>query len=184
MNNLENKYIKEFKNILLSEQVNLLDHIDQEIITMWLKDNPNIILINDNLLPNTLMINNDNNYYTLKSLSNYKKGDIIFTNKILYINNNSIVIMKINNKFTLLDIFKLTVNNIHNRTFYYFDSFCDHHCEPNCIMEFISEYEYNCIALKDINVGDTITNDYTLFDKNNDCKFECNCKSTICKKYI
>jgi hypothetical protein len=174
-----------FKNIPLTKQIDLLPYVDKEVIDLWLHDNPKIILIHDNKLPETLKIKNENGYYSLQSLKKFNKDDIICKNEILYIEHDSIIIMNVNNKYILMENIMHSVNNINNRFFYYFDSFGEHSCDPNHELINTSDTEYNLVALKNIDIGDILTSDYTLYDHNNDApKFECNCKSTNCKIYI
>ena len=68
------------------------------------------------------------------------------------------------------------------RWLYSFDGSMNHSCEPNTFSEWISDEEYDAVALRDIQSGDEITCDYNLFEY--DCgekSFDkCLCGSTKC----
>lgn len=190
-------YIGGFKHLPMSKQVELLHTVDEVVRERFATDNPDMIIIHDNKLPScvSLQISEETGDYSLRFTKNFKKGDIIFENDILFTHISNIVLMKLNhssnnnnnnkNKYFLVDNIKHTVNRRIYREFYYFDIFTNHSCNPNAEMVYTTHSKYNMVALRDIDIGDELTNDYTSFDVDNDSEpFECNCKSANCKKMI
>jgi len=179
-----NSFILEFNNLSLDEQIKTLHLVDINLLQQFKDNNPKIIIIDDNKLPNNLIINNINNSRSLISKQQFKKNTDIFINEMLYIDLDNIILMKINNEYTIIDN-EHTCNKKTYREFYYFDSFMNHSCDPNTELIYLYEKKYKMIAIKDIQEGDELTCDYSLFDDNNDYEpFECKCGSYNCKKMI
>ncbi len=166
------KHIKGFKNLSLEEKVKILHLVDINVLEQFKEDNPNIIIIDNNKLPNSLIIDDKIDNIALKSKQEFKINDEVFENDIMHINHNNIIIMKLNNKYELINNIKQTVNKIDYREFYYFDSYMNHSCDPNTKQIYISDNKYKMICIKDIYQGDELTCDYGIFDINNDDVFK------------
>jgi SET domain len=63
------------------------------------------------------------------------------------------------------------------------DDLINHSCEPNCGLKF-TKSGVLLVAIKNINIGDEITWDYstTLFE--NSWRMKCDCRSELCRKII
>jgi len=178
--------MNEFSNLTLQEKARVLHLVDDAVLELFIRNDPSVILVRDNKLPPCLTIEESNGEHCVKSLSTFKKGDIIFEHDLLLIQDDNKVFMKLpDGTYYLVDNIKHTVKRDNYREFYYFDIFTNHSCDPNAEVVYLSRDRYQVVALKDINKGDEITNDYTEFDFENDCElFECNCGSPHCKKLI
>ncbi len=62
-----------------------------------------------------------------------------------------------------------------------FGRYVNHHCDPTC---FIDKKRELMIALRDINIGDEITFDYSLNESSIAAPFECSCGAPNCKGVI
>jgi len=73
------------------------------------------------------------------------------------------------------------------REFFQFDTFCEHSCDPNAAFNYLDGSKTRCqtVALREINIGDVITNDYYTFDEALDgTEFECHCGADACRGII
>ena len=151
--------------------------------------------------PNIMIKYNSNNNYTIVSLKNFNKGDIIFENsshifdssKItnIYvsfeaISSEAISSIPINQHIIALNFIYHTVNRgNNNREYYGFDTFTNHSCNPNTHVMQVNDTQYKSIASYDINIGDELTQDYYTFDSFYDMsEFICNCGYEYCRKII
>jgi SET domain-containing protein len=143
--------------------------------------------------PSNIYIKNIKNNYSLVSLKKYNIGDVIFYNNSMLFSTNAInqinvYIMKDNriHDTIILDFLVHTVNRGNNiREYYGFDTFCNHSCEPNTEVVQLDETNYIIRAIKNIDIEDEITQDYTTFDSMLDnTEFICGCMSKNCKKII
>lgn len=71
---------------------------------------------------------------------------------------------------------------------YEFDRYMNHSCDPNCLA-IDSVYEgnklyYKMLALKDINVGDQLYEDYSMFEYHDHKVFACNCGAPNCRGIV
>lgn len=167
---------------------------------IWLLSNPDIIIIDDMKIPDSVKIVEDTcGYKKAISTKNFNKGEIVYSIPLMKIKHSNIIIYKLDNKNYVLNNITHTINRNDYRLFYYFDIFINHSCSPNIrynddeIFEYYDKNNhdddnqilYNAIATVDIYIGDELKSDYTNFDNMNDCeKFECNCGSENCKKII
>ncbi|EAT58827.1 SET domain-containing protein-lysine N-methyltransferase [Chlorobium ferrooxidans] len=62
-----------------------------------------------------------------------------------------------------------------------FGRYVNHHCDPNC---YIDKKRELMIALRDINIGDEITFDYSQNETAIAAPFECSCGAQNCKGSI
>jgi uncharacterized protein len=63
------------------------------------------------------------------------------------------------------------------------DDYINHSCEPNCGIIHSNE-EYILTALRDIEIGEEITFDYSTWMNNDYWKMECRCESINCRNLI
>jgi hypothetical protein len=179
------KFISGFKNCPLEEQISLMPYVENNMLKTFKLDNPDIIfqdILNEN---KNCKIISKNNYFFLQSLKSFKIGDILFENSIEKIPYEKKIIINIDNKYMLLDQNTHATRHKDFVAFYGFDSFTNHSCNPNCKHTFISENKYQMIAIKEINIGEEITNDYNDIESEYDTdSFICNCGYKYCRKII
>jgi hypothetical protein len=173
--------INGFKNLSIDNKLKLIDFVDICIYDKWVKDDNIIHIKNDFQLPDFIKIVNENNYKKIISMKSFYKDEIIYKINLLKITNQIIIY---NND--LIDIKKYTLKRNDYRLFFYFDSFMNHSCDPNCYNIYENNEEtYILKAKKDILIGQELTIDYTLDDYlNDDIPFNCNCNYIYCKKFI
>lgn len=140
------------------------------------------------ICPDSIAICKSDNGYYIKSLKNFDIGDIIFSNESILFNvsETPIVTVAVNSTIFDLDMLMHTVNRDNNiREFYGFDTFTNHHCDPNTAVILHDQTHYDVVAIKKINKGDELFQDYDTFDSKLDkTTFMCNCGFTKCKKII
>jgi hypothetical protein len=178
--------IRGFANLTLPQQVNLLQFVDPCIKQRWLSSNKNLKIFEDLLIPNYLYLSDAHGEVGLLSKRSFKKGEIVFRNKITKIEQSDITIVKLDNSYKVLNNLTHTINRVSHRLFIYFDTFMNHSCDPNTRTIFCDDSDtYNTVCIRDIGSDEELTCDYTTFDYYNDSElFECACSSTNCQNYI
>jgi SET domain-containing protein len=182
------KYVNGFKNLDFETKVKLLPYLDSNILELFKKEYPNVIFkhVNHNENVEIFEENSKMGGLSLKSLKKFKEGDVVFKNSIEKVPHDKQIILKYKtNKYIALvqeTHFSQDEDALH---FYNFDSFTNHSCNPNCHHLRINEYDYEMIAKKDINIGDEITCDYSLFETEYDeYSFICHCGEKYCRGVV
>ena len=92
--------------------------------------------------------------------------------------------VKVGEKYELMEVMSHTVNKGESREFLYFGSFMNHSCEPNSVVS----QEGGTVTLmstRQIEAGEEVTYDYSVFDTMSDAQdFACLCKSTHCRGMV
>jgi hypothetical protein len=178
-------YINGFKNCSLEQQVELLPYVDLNMLEIFKVDNPNIIF--KDIIPNkNVCISFDNKFgYQLKSLKSFKTDDTVLENNIEQISLDIRIILKVNDKYILLDPDTHFSRRECWNDFYGIETFTNHSCNPNCLHVPINDTHYKMIAIKDIAEGDEITCDYNdIFSEYDSKSFTCLCGEKCCRGII
>lgn len=132
-------------------------------------------------------------YHRLISKKTFTAGDIVFQNTSQYVPAGTTVIATFAVHPTG-DVVTKTLSEVDHsinreniwREYFGFDCFSDHSCDPNTETKWLTKTDYIVIALRDIQIGDPITCDYTSFINatSDDAEFVCACNSPKCKGII
>jgi len=178
-------YINGFKNCSLEQQIHFLPYVDVNMLEIFKADNPDIIF--KETIPNKNVYISFGNQlgYELKSLKSFKSGDVVLKNNIEKISLDTKIILKVNDKYILLDP---DIHFSRRETWYDFygiDTFTNHSCNPNCLHVPINDTHYKMIAIKDIAENDEITCDYNdIFSEYDTKSFNCLCGEKSCRGII
>lgn len=184
-----------FVNLPLETQLNLLPNVDNVIFDKFVSDHK-LINVGKIICPDCCEIcESEKTYFKLISKKNFQIGEIIYENESIIIERNNThqrILYSLNNKYYIAHS-ELYIIRTNYREFLGFDSFMNHSCDPNTEMIYSGLNKYKMIATKNICVGDDLTCDYEKLNNNCNnfenkyvvtCVFDCNCKSSICKKVI
>ena len=180
------RIISGFKNCTLKQQLELLPHIDKNMLEQFKADNTDILFKNISFENKNVDIFINNKYFlSIKSNKIFKKDEIVIENNIEQIPLDKKVIVNFNNQYILLD------NDIHFTRqeswyeYYGIETFTNHSCNPNCSHISISDSTYQMKAVREIKEGEEITCDYNIFQTTYDVKpFECLCGYEHCRGII
>lgn len=130
--------------------------------------------------------------YGLFAAKAFKAGDILYRQHYITIDEEErdYILKTDQGDFTLSTKIHSVIMGEGKRALYTFDSLINHSCDPNTYSltnpEMTLTNEYYQVACKDIEVGEELTCDYTLFDY--DCRdkgiVECHCGAANCRKTI
>lgn len=126
------------------------------------------------MMENTIYIKCNNNYYSLYSNKDIKKGDVIMAIK-------DIIYQTIPTKYSVqIDTNKHIevpkgIEAYKSET--YFWKYLNHNCEPNC---FFNVDSMVLIALRDIKKDEELNFDYNTTEYDMSSPFKCDCKSVNC----
>jgi len=112
------------------------------------------------------------------SIKPINKGEIVFIHGGHIVKRNELYYSKIISSYLPLDD-DYWIGAINKREENGIELFVNHSCSPNCGMR----GEITFIAMREIQVGEELTIDYSMVD-NEEYRFKCNCKSDNCRKEI
>jgi hypothetical protein len=182
-----------FKHLTLEEQLHRLPNVCQSVINEWLGDKPDLRYFDfRSLIPDTISVVEDgvnlNGHLEHKIIANrdFAPGEIIFTNESVYMDDGLRIIGTIPNSSFEITFVVVGVNRGNGkREFFGFDSFMNHSCEPNSMMEYRTRTAYTMVCCKPIMAGEDVTCDYEIFDDKLDGnEFQCLCGTPSCRKII
>jgi hypothetical protein len=163
--------------------------VDKNIILTF---NSNLIEL-QGVVPSGVYIDQNKYGNSLFASRSFKKGDFIYKGKGIDIGDQDpnisiklyLTYADDETRKEIYDLQNLThaVSKNNTRILYFFDSFTNHSCDPNIYsLDDANYYYYSIIAVKDINPGDELLDnyfnyEYDCFDKN---ILKCECKAENC----
>lgn len=104
------KHINGFKNISLKEQVGLLHTVYPQVAQYWLRDNPNIVLVEDLNMPSSIEIVGSQGERKIVAKREIKENEVIFEQRPMMLKQDSILVMKLGDKYEIVDLVSHSVN--------------------------------------------------------------------------
>ena len=115
----------------------------------------------------------------------FKKGDFIYRNKCVIAERNRLpqtIVLETESGNYNLDRDRHTCNYMDKVMLYTYDSFMNHHCDPNS--DSVSDKDnieyYDTYAKRDISAGEELNCNYLLFYFTSQDPFDCQCGSKLC----
>jgi SET domain-containing protein len=137
--------------------------------------------------PNVYISNSPLSEWGVFAAKDFKKGDVLYENTAIIIDVNEVpeeIILKTERaEYKLHKIVHPVPLKDNLSILYNFDSFFNHHCDPNTFCTLIDENDptrFRCNAKKDIKKDEELTCNYNTFYFYDDAPFQCNCGSTNC----
>lgn len=178
-----------YKYLSTPEKQLRLPSVEIEVLQALSSDPANkFIYISDLKCPkDRVSIETESGSFSLAAARDFEKDEIVYTNESLIFEGDCSIVLEIAGERKWLNNLTHTVNRDNGkREFFYFDSFQNHSCDPNTVMIYRTENEYDIIATRKIAKGEDITCDYATFDDKelDGTSFQCKCGAKICRGFI
>ena len=186
--------MKGFKGLPLEEKIRIMHLCDDDIINAFLRDNPEFVMLKTTV-PEGISVKepaSPQKERHLVATRKFEAGEKVFTNHIQVFPKVDMVgkkyIVKINDRYMLMDPTEHMIHRTDYCEFLGFDSFMDHSCDPNIEQTYEGATTYHVHAIRTILPGEKITCDYHKLtnDAHNleslpTIAFRCTCGAANCR---